>query len=130
MNWIDEVKFDEAGLIPAIAQDWKTGRILMVAWMNRESLQETVTTRKGVYWSRSRQKLWRKGEESGNTQQVHEVRIDCDADVILLKIEQTGGVACHTGRESCFFRLLNGKGDSAQWEITDEVLQDPEHMYK
>ncbi|MBK1782261.1 phosphoribosyl-AMP cyclohydrolase [Advenella sp. WQ 585] len=130
MSWIDEVKFDEAGLIPAIAQDWKTGRILMVAWMNRESLQETVTTRKGVYWSRSRQKLWRKGEESGNTQQVHEVRIDCDADVILLKIEQTGGVACHTGRESCFFRLLNGKGDSAQWEITDEVLQDPEHMYK
>ncbi len=130
MNWIDEVKFDEAGLIPAIAQDWKTGRILMLAWMNRESLQETVTTRKGVYWSRSRQKLWRKGEESGNTQQVHEVRIDCDADVILLKIEQTGGVACHTGRESCFFRLLNGKGDSAQWEITDEVLQDPEHMYK
>ena len=130
MNWIDEVKFDEAGLIPAIAQDWKTGRILMLAWMNRESLQETVTTRKGVYWSRSRQKLWRKGEESGNTQQVHEVRIDCDADVILLKIEQTGGVACHTGRESCFFRLLNGKSDNAQWEITDEVLQDPEHMYK
>ena len=130
MNWLDEVKFDEAGLIPAIAQDWKTGRILMVAWMNRESLQETVATRKGVYWSRSRQKLWRKGEESGNTQQVHEVRIDCDADVVLLKIEQNGGVACHTGRESCFFRLLNGNDDRAQWEITDEVLQDPEHMYK
>lgn len=130
MSWLDEVKFDEAGLIPAIAQDWKTGRILMVAWMNRESLQETVATRKGVYWSRSRQKLWRKGEESGNTQQVHEVRIDCDADVVLLKIEQNGGVACHTGRESCFFRLLNGNDDRAQWEITDEVLQDPEHMYK
>ncbi|NLY33797.1 MAG: phosphoribosyl-AMP cyclohydrolase [Alcaligenaceae bacterium] len=130
MNWLDEVKFDEAGLIPAIAQDWKTGRILMVAWMNRESLQETVVTRKGVYWSRSRQKLWRKGEESGNTQQVHEVRLDCDADVVLLKIEQNGGVACHTGRESCFFRLLNGNDDRAQWDITDEVLQDPEHMYK
>ncbi|MFA5703068.1 MAG: phosphoribosyl-AMP cyclohydrolase [Advenella sp.] len=130
MSWLDEVKFDEAGLIPAIAQDWKTGRILMVAWMNRESLHETVATRKGVYWSRSRQKLWRKGEESGNTQQVHEVRIDCDADVVLLKIEQNGGVACHTGRESCFFRLLNGNDDRAQWEITDEVLQDPEHMYK
>lgn len=130
MNWLDEVKFDEAGLIPAIAQDWKTGRILMVAWMNRESLQETVVTRKGVYWSRSRQKLWRKGEESGNTQYVHEVRLDCDADVVLLKIEQNGGVACHTGRESCFFRLLNGNDDRAQWDITDEVLQDPEHMYK
>jgi len=130
MSWLDEVKFDEAGLIPAIAQDWKTGRILMVAWMNRESLQETVATCKGVYWSRSRQKLWRKGEESGNTQKVHEVRLDCDADVVLLKIEQTGGVACHTGRESCFFRLLNGHDDSAQWEITDEVLQDPEKMYK
>ncbi|MBV4398152.1 phosphoribosyl-AMP cyclohydrolase [Advenella alkanexedens] len=130
MSWLDEVKFDEAGLIPAIAQDWKTGRILMVAWMNREALQETVATRKGVYWSRSRQKLWRKGEESGNTQQVHEIRLDCDADVVLLKIEQHGGVACHTGRESCFFRLLNGKDDHAQWEITDGVLQDPEHMYK
>lgn len=130
MSWLDEVKFDEAGLIPAIAQDWKTGRILMVAWMNQEALQETVATRKGVYWSRSRQKLWRKGEESGNTQQVHEIRLDCDADVVLLKIEQHGGVACHTGRESCFFRLLNGKDDHAQWEITDEVLQDPEHMYK
>lgn len=130
MSWLDDVKFDEAGLIPAIAQDWKTGRILMVAWMNRASLQETVITRKGVYWSRSRQKLWRKGEESGNTQQVHEVRIDCDADVVLLKIEQNGGVACHTGRESCFFRQLNGNDDSARWEITDEVLQDPEQMYK
>ncbi|GAA4416774.1 phosphoribosyl-AMP cyclohydrolase [Advenella faeciporci] len=130
MSWLDEVKFDEAGLIPAIAQDWKTGRILMVAWMNRESLQETVATRKGVYWSRSRQKLWRKGEESGNTQYVHEVRLDCDADVVLLKIEQNGGVACHTGRESCFFRLLNGNDNRAQWDITDEVLQDPEHMYK
>lgn len=130
MSWLDEVRFDENGLIPAIAQDWQTGRILMVAWMNREALQETISSRKGVYWSRSRQKLWRKGEESGNTQQVHEVRLDCDADVILLQIEQTGGVACHTGRESCFFRLLNGTDSTARWEVTDAVLKNPEQMYK
>lgn len=104
--WLDQLRWDEHGLMPAIAQDAATGRILMVAWMNREALQETARTRRGVYWSRSRGRLWRKGEESGNVQRVQEIRTDCDRDVILLSIEQVGGVACHTGRESCFFRRL------------------------
>ena len=130
MNWIDEVVFDADGLVPAIAQDGQSGRILMVAWMNREALQETVDTRRAVYWSRSRKRLWRKGEESGNTQQVSAVRLDCDGDVILLTVEQAGGVACHTGRESCFFRELAQADGLVEWKVTDAVLKDPETMYK
>jgi len=130
MNWIDEVVFDADGLVPAIAQDGQSGRILMVAWMNREALQETVDTHRAVYWSRSRKRLWRKGEESGNTQQVSAVRLDCDGDVILLTVEQAGGVACHTGRESCFFRELTQADGQAEWKVTDAVLKDPETMYK
>ena len=130
MNWIDEVAFNDDGLIPAIAQDWQSGRILMVAWMNRDALQETVETNRAVYWSRSRARLWRKGEESGNTQRVHAVRLDCDGDVILLTVEQQGGIACHTGRESCFFRELTGEPGAQEWKVTDAVLKDPEMLYK
>ncbi len=128
--WLDEVQFDAQGLIPAIAQDANTGAILMVAWMNADSLKETVASRRAVYWSRSRQRLWRKGEESGHMQHVQEVRLDCDGDVILLKVLQDGGIACHTGRESCFFRRLDQQGDGVDWRITDPVLKDPEHIYK
>lgn len=130
MNWIDDVVFDADGLVPAIAQDWQSGRILMVAWMTREALEETAETGRAVYWSRSRKRLWRKGEESGNTQRVNSLRLDCDGDVILLTVEQKGGVACHTGRESCFFRELTGDAPALQWRVTDEVLKDPESMYK
>ena len=107
-GWLDRIRWDEDGLVPAIAQDAASHRVLMMAWMNREALAETLRTGHAVYWSRSRQRLWRKGEESGNQQRVHEIRTDCDADVILLFIDQVGGVACHTGRESCFFRRLEG----------------------
>ena len=126
MNWLDEVVFDHAGLIPAIAQDHRSGKVLMFAWMNREALEETVRTGHAVYFSRSRGKLWRKGEESGHIQRVHEIRMDCDEDVILLQIEQIGGIACHTGRERCFFRrLVDGK-----WEATETPLRNPEDIYK
>ncbi|MDO4683371.1 MAG: phosphoribosyl-AMP cyclohydrolase [Lautropia sp.] len=125
-TWLDKLTWDEAGLMPAIAQDALTNRILMVAWMNRESLAETVRTGRAVYWSRSRQRLWRKGEESGNQQVVREIRTDCDADVILLKVEQRGGVACHTGRESCFFNRLTAQGE---WEVADPVRVDPATLY-
>ncbi len=128
--WLADVSFDDSGLIPAIAQDAQTGDILMVAWMNRESLHETATTGRAVYWSRSRKRLWRKGEESGHQQIVHELRLDCDGDVILIKVEQQGGIACHTGRASCFYRKLDGQEDTAQWQITDPVLKDPELIYK
>ena len=139
--WIADVKFDDQGLIPAIAQDADTGVILMVAWMNAESLAETVTTGRAVYWSRSRQRLWRKGEESGHTQRLLEVRLDCDADVILLKVKQDGGIACHTGRESCFYRRLddargkpvsatNAAAHGAVWNSIEPVLKDPGHIYK
>lgn len=125
-NFLDDIKWDANGLIPAIAQDAETGRILMVAWMNRESLELTVREKRAVYWSRSRQSLWRKGESSGNTQSVRDIRLDCDADVILLDVEQIGGIACHTGRQSCFYRkLVDG-----QWTVTDEVLKDPKDIYK
>ena len=127
MNWLDSVKFDEHGLIPAIAKDAQTGRILMVAWMNREALQLTADNKRGVYWSRSRQKLWHKGEESGHIQVVKEIRLDCDADVITLQIEQLGGISCHTGRESCFYRKLD---DNRQWQIVDPVLKDPHSIYE
>lgn len=129
-NWLDDVTFDESGLIPAIAQDAENGNILMVAWMNREALQETAATGRGVYWSRSRKRLWRKGEESGNYQVVQELRLDCDGDVVLIKVDQKGGIACHTGRASCFYRLLDGKEHDAQWRVTDPVLKDPELIYK
>lgn len=128
--WIDAVVFDANGLIPAIAQDADNGQILMVAWMNRDALLETAATGRAVYWSRSRNKLWRKGEESGHQQHVHDIRLDCDGDVILIKVEQKGGIACHTGRASCFYRSLDGQGEDAQWQITDPVLKDPELIYK
>ncbi|MDY3331307.1 MAG: phosphoribosyl-AMP cyclohydrolase [Pelistega sp.] len=129
--WLKQVQFDDNGLIPAIAQDYQTGTILMVAWMNHEALQETVKSRVAVYWSRSRKKLWRKGEESGHSQKVHEIRLDCDQDVILLKVEQMGGVACHTGRQSCFyFRLDQEVGsDELQWNPIEPVLKDPKDIY-
>ena len=110
LNWLDALHFNEEGLIPAIAQDFQSGVILMQAWMNRESLQLTVKTGRAVYWSRSRQKLWRKGEESGHEQKVHGLRTDCDGDTILLLVEQVGGIACHTGRQSCFFYALTDTG--------------------
>jgi phosphoribosyl-AMP cyclohydrolase len=126
MSWLDEVPWNEHGLIAAIAQDHKTGKVLTLAWMNRDALAETVQRSQAVYWSRSRNRLWRKGEESGHVQKVREVRLDCDADAILLLVEQAGGIACHTGRERCFFRKLeNGK-----WVTTDPVLKDPSQIYK
>jgi len=125
VNWLDEVKFDAAGLVTVIAQDAVSARVLMVAWANRDALGQTVSTGQAVYWSRSRQRLWRKGEESGHRQKVVELRLDCDGDVVLYAVEQAGGSACHTGRESCFFRRLEGE----QWEAVDPVLKDPELMY-
>ena len=125
-HFLDEIKWTEEGLVPAIAQDAKSGKVLMMAWMNRESLQLTVSENKAIYWSRSRQKLWRKGESSGNTQIIKAIKLDCDADVIILEIEQIGGVACHTGRESCFYRTLK----DGQWQTTEAVLKDPKEMYK
>lgn len=125
LQWLDEVKFNEQGLIPAIAQHHQSGRILMVAWMNRESLALTAEKKQAVYFSRSRQKLWHKGEESGHFQTVHEIRLDCDADVITLQVEQHGGIACHTGRESCFYRKLTENG----WEIVDAQIKDPNQIY-
>src|SRR5690554_6624625 len=127
--WLSQVKFDAQGLIPAIAQDAADGTILMVAWMNAEALAETVATGHAIYWSRSRGKLWHKGEESRHRQRVREIRLDCDADVILLKVEQEGGIACHTGRRSCFFQRLDTDGQP-RWVDVDPVLKDPEHIYK
>ena len=118
--WIDKISFDENGLIPAIAQDYKTGKVLMLAWMSKESLLETISSKKAVYFSRSRSKLWMKGESSGHFQTLHELRLDCDNDTILLKVKQEEGVACHTGRESCFFQIL--KDDKL---IDDEPIIKP-----
>ena len=123
--WLDEVLWDANGLIPAIAQDATSGDILMVAWMNREALTLTAREGRAIYWSRSRQKLWRKGEESGHAQQLQELRLDCDGDVIVLKVQQIGGIACHTGRRSCFFRVLR----DGQWHTVDPVLKDPATIY-
>ena len=123
--WLDEIEWNEQGLVPAIAQDAASGRVLTLAWMNREALAETAKTGRAVYWSRSRAKLWRKGEESGHVQKVLELRVDCDADAILLKVEQVGGIACHTGRESCYFRKL----DNGRWVTTDPVKKDPALIY-
>jgi len=125
-DFIDAVAWNQDGLVPAIAQDATSGRILMVAWMNREALELTVAKKEAVYWSRSRGKLWHKGEESGHTQKVMDIRLDCDGDVILLTIEQLGGIACHTGRESCFYRSLV----DSQWQTTDAVLKDPTLIYQ
>ena len=126
MNFLTKIKWDELGLVPVIAQDDDNGKILMMAWMNAEALQLTADTGFAVYWSRSRQKLWRKGEESGNQQIVKSIRVDCDSDVVLLGVEQTGGIACHTGRAYCFFKkLVDG-----QWQITDPVLKDPSKIYQ
>ena len=125
MTWLDDIRFDDKGLVPAIAQDAGSGKILMMAWMNRESLQLTAEKKQAVYWSRSRGKLWFKGEESGHTQKVLELRVDCDEDVILLKVEQCGGIACHTGRESCFYRQLQGD----KWLEVEQVIKDPNEIY-
>lgn len=126
MDWLDEVRFDAQGLVPVIAQDAASGRVLMVAWANAEALRETAATRQAVYWSRSRSRLWRKGEESGHRQAVRELRLDCDGDVVLYAVEQAGGIACHTGRESCFYRRLDGH----DWIVVDPVLKDPELIYR
>jgi len=124
-KWLNKVRWDENGLVPVIAQEAATGDILMFAWMNRDALAKTVELGEAVYWSRSRKKLWHKGEQSGHTQKVLEIRLDCDEDVVLLKIEQKGGIACHTGRHSCFFQ----KFDGADWQALDPVLQDPDTIY-
>jgi len=124
-HWLDAVKWDAGGLVPAIAQDAADGRILMVAWMNRDALRLTAATGTAVYWSRSRGKLWHKGEESGHTQQVSEIRLDCDNDVIVLQVEQRGGIACHTGRRSCFYQRL----EQGRWVTVEPVLKDPATIY-
>lgn len=132
LPYLDALKWDQDGLIPAIAQDATTGRVVMFAWMNRTSLQETLATGNAVYWSRSRQRLWRKGEESGHYQKIQGIRTDCDGDVLLLSIVQEGGIACHTGRESCFFFALNADEQTKQqqWQPADPILKDPKEIYK
>ena len=123
--WLDEIKWTADGLVPVIAQESDTGRVMMFAWMNRESLAETAETGRAVYWSRSRQKLWRKGEASGHQQIVKSISLDCDEDVILLEIEQQGGIACHTGRKSCFYRRL----EDGEWQTVEPVIKDPAEIY-
>ncbi len=129
-RWLNKVKWDDSGLVPVIAQEASTNEVLMFAWMNREALSRTVELGEAVYWSRSRKKLWHKGEESGHVQKVKEIRLDCDEDVILLKIEQVEGIACHTGRHSCFFQKFEGNLDEGEWQSVDPVLKDPETIYK
>ena len=126
MSWLDEVPWSADGLIAAVAQDARSKRVLTVAWMNREALAQTAASGEAVYWSRSRRRLWRKGEESGHVQKVRELRLDCDADTVLRMVEQLGGIACHTGRESCFYRKL----ENGSWVTTDPVLKDPATIYK
>jgi phosphoribosyl-AMP cyclohydrolase len=125
LSWLDNVNWDANGLVPVIAQEYDTGRILMFAWMNREALQLTNDTKQAVYWSRSRHKLWRKGEESGHIQLLHEIRLDCDEDVILINVEQVGGIACHTGRHNCFFKKL----ENDEWLVDQPVKKNPEEIY-
>ena len=120
-----DIRWNEQGLIPAIAQDWQTGEVLMLAWMNSDALRLTIDEGRAIYWSRSRQALWRKGEESGHVQRLKELRIDCDADTVLMKVEQVGGIACHTGRRSCLYRQL----DDGVWRVTDEIIKQPEDIY-
>jgi len=129
MSWLDDIKWDAQGLVPAIAQEHDSGDVLMLAWMNREALARTVELGEAVYWSRSRNRLWHKGEESGHVQQVHEIRLDCDNDVVLLKVTQLGHeppIACHTGRHACFFQRF----DNGQWKTVEPVLKDPGSIYK
>ena len=125
-DWLEDLKWDSAGLMPAIAQDRDSGEVLMLAWMNREALRLSSEQGRAVYWSRSRQKLWFKGEEAGHLQPVAEIRVDCDADVILLQIEQIGGIACHTGRRRCFFRVLQ----DGEWQIDEEIIKNPDEIYR
>lgn len=125
-HWLNKVNWTHDGLVPVIAQEAGTGKVLMFAWMNRDALKRTVETGDAVYWSRSRKKLWHKGEESGHVQKVKEIRLDCDEDVILLQVEQIGGIACHTGRHDCFFQKL----DDHQWVIDAPVIKDPAEIYK
>jgi len=125
-DWLDEIQWNDRGLVPAIAQDHASGEVLMVAWMNREALRLTVEQGRAVYWSRSRGKLWFKGEESGHRQQLLEIRLDCDADVVLLQVEQAGGIACHTGRRRCFFRVLK----QGEWRIDEEIIKNPDEIYR
>ena len=124
--WLNQIQWTEDGLVPVIAQQADSGRVVMFAWMNRESLELSVQEGYAIYWSRSRQRLWRKGEESGHRQKIIALQLDCDADVILLKIQQEGGIACHTGRESCFYRSLI----DSEWQTTEPVLKDPEAIYQ
>jgi phosphoribosyl-AMP cyclohydrolase len=124
--WMDEITWDDNGLLPVIVQEASSGDVLMFAWMNREALERTAQVREAVFWSRSRNRLWHKGEESGHTQKVLDIRLDCDRDVLLLKVEQTGGIACHTGRHSCFFHSLVDSG----WVVTEPVLKNPDEIYK
>jgi phosphoribosyl-AMP cyclohydrolase len=126
MDWLDKINWDERGLVPVIAQEDFTNRVLMFAWMNREALKLTVETGNAVYWSRSRNRLWKKGEESGHVQKVRDIRLDCDEDVILLKVEQVGGIACHTGRHNCFFQ----KFEDGAWVAVDPVLKSPDEIYR
>ena len=125
MSYIDDISWNSDGLVPAIAQDADTGVILMMAWMNREALELTVIENRAIYWSRSRQKLWRKGEESGHVQHLIELRLDCDSDVIMMKVNQVGDIACHTGRQSCFYRVFK----DGEWQAVDKVLKDPKDIY-
>ncbi|MDA7768686.1 MAG: phosphoribosyl-AMP cyclohydrolase [Porticoccaceae bacterium] len=125
MSYLDDISWNSNGLVPAIAQDADTGVILMMAWMNREALELTVIENRAIYWSRSRQKLWRKGEESGHVQHLIELRLDCDSDVIMMKVNQVGDIACHTGRQSCFYRVFK----DGEWQAVDKVLKDPKDIY-
>jgi phosphoribosyl-AMP cyclohydrolase len=125
-DWLDQIKWTDDGLVPVIAQEVGTGKVLMLAWMNRESLQLTVEKNEAVYWSRSRGKLWHKGEESGHVQKVHDIRLDCDNDVVLITVEQHGGIACHTGRHNCFYKRY----EDGNWVVVDPVLKDPGEIYK
>ncbi|MBN4666779.1 phosphoribosyl-AMP cyclohydrolase [Pandoraea nosoerga] len=129
-DWLDKVSWDAQGLVPVIAQEVGSNDVLMFAWMNREALARTVETGEAVYYSRSRKRLWHKGEESGHVQKVHEIRLDCDEDVVLLKVEQIDGIACHTGRHSCFFQKFEGSAGDGRWVTVEPVLKDPHKIYK
>ena len=124
-DWLDRVKWNREGLVPAIAQDASTGQVLMLAWMNREALRKTAAEGVAVYWSRSRNRLWRKGESSGHVQRVREIRLDCDGDAVLLQVEQAGGIACHTGRRHCFYRRLHDR----DWQVVEPVIKTPDQIY-
>jgi phosphoribosyl-AMP cyclohydrolase len=124
-QYLEEVHWNQDGLVPAIAQDAESGEVLMLAWMNREALDRTLAEGRAIYWSRSRQKLWRKGEESGNVQELEDIRLDCDGDTVLLKVRQLGGIACHTGRRHCFYRRL----EQGVWQVTDAVIKAPSDIY-